>query len=50
MKLKQVHIEHWSGIEKFIRGNFLRKKGLKALNNSSEIIVVSNQLKETLNF
>lgn len=50
MKLKQVHIEHWSGIEKFIRGNFLRKKGLKALNNSSEIIVVSNQLKETLKF
>ena len=50
MKLKQVHIEHWSGIEKFIRRNFLRKKGLKALNNSSEIIVVSNQLKETLKF
>ena len=41
MKLKQVHIEHWSGIEKFIRRNFLRKKGMKALNNSSEIIVVS---------
>ena len=50
MKLKQVHIEHWSGIEKFIRRNFLRKKGMKALNNSSEIIVVSNQLKETLKF
>ena len=49
LNIKQVHIEHWSGIQNFLRKNILRKRALKALINMESIIVVSKQLKESIN-
>jgi glycosyltransferase involved in cell wall biosynthesis len=48
LKLSQVHIEHWSGIENFIRRNILGKKGIRTLEQAETIFVVSRQLETTI--
>ncbi len=48
LKLSQVHIEHWSGIENFIRRNILGKKGIRTLEQADTIFVVSRQLETTI--
>jgi glycosyltransferase involved in cell wall biosynthesis len=49
LNIKQVHIEHWSGIQNFLRKNILCKRALNALINMESVIVVSKQLNETIN-
>ena len=48
-KIKHIHIEHWSRLNRFFTKDIYRKKGLNALKKCSDIICVSNLLKDQLN-
>ncbi len=45
-KKKLIHIEHWSYLKTFLTKDIHRRKGLKALDYASKIIVISNVLKK----
>jgi len=47
-KKKLYHLEHWSGIKKFLNSDFHKRKGRKALKYMTKIGVVSEILKKEL--
>jgi glycosyltransferase involved in cell wall biosynthesis len=47
-QLKHIHIEHWSGARRFLSRNILRKKGVLALKETNQLVVVSELLEKEL--
>ena len=45
-KIPLIHVEHWSGVSKFLSKNFYKKRGQKALDWATRIVCVSDFFKK----